>query len=192
MSDFIRMDRRWKMSETATHVFFVGGPFSQWFRCEFRAPMPFGDSEEEVVFNCTEQYMMAGKAMLFGDTETLAKIMAETSPKEMKALGRQVKGYDDDRWREVARDVVTQGNLAKFGQNAALREFLFTTGDKIIVEGAWYDAVWGVKLEWSDPKIIDPANWLGTNWLGECLMAVRKVLFEKLVLELDPQHDRNW
>jgi ribA/ribD-fused uncharacterized protein len=190
MTDFTYKDRRWKTSQTATHVFFVGGPFSQWFSREFYANIPFTEGEAE--FNCAEQYMMAGKAMLFEDFEAYEKIMASTSPKEQKALGRLVKGYDDERWRKVAREVVTVGNIAKFGQNNDLREYLFSTGDKTIVEGAWYDPVWGVKLAWDDPKIIDPANWEGTNWLGQCLMRTRDHLYKKLILRIDPQHDWNW
>ena len=40
------------------HMFW-GGPFSQWY------PSPF--EVEGTKYNCTEQYMMAKKAELFGD-----------------------------------------------------------------------------------------------------------------------------
>lgn len=191
MTDFTRMDRRWKISETATHVFFVGSPFSQWWLgSPFVAPIPLLDSPDLVEFNCAEQYMMAGKAMAFGDHETLLEIIDSSDPKEQKALGRRVRNFDQEKWAALARPIVTQGNLAKFRQHDDLREFMFLTGDKIIVEGAHYDPVWGVKLAWDDPRIIDPKNWQGTNWLGECHMEVRRILREELILRIDPRHGR--
>ena len=42
-----------------------------------------------------EQYLMAEKARLFGDQETLQKIWQTQDPKEIKKLGREVKGYVD-------------------------------------------------------------------------------------------------
>ena len=50
------------------------------------------------------------------------------------------------------------------------------TGDLYLVEGAWYDRVWGVGLAWDDDRILDVNNWQGTNWLGETLMRVRAAL----------------
>jgi ribA/ribD-fused uncharacterized protein len=185
---FTQIDPRWSVSQTATHVFFLGGPFSQWFPCRFLAPAPLEGSDQPVAFNCAEQYMMVGKATLFGDIEARAAIMASTSPIDQKALGRQVRGFDQASWADVARKVVTDGNLAKFSQNDRLREYLFATGEKMLVEGAWHDPVWGVKLAWDDPKIIDPANWRGTNWLGHCLMETRRLLLQALPAQIDPDH----
>jgi ribA/ribD-fused uncharacterized protein len=64
--------------------------------------------------------------------------------------------------------------LAKFQQNKYLKDRLLATGNKIIVEAAWYDMVWGVGLREDDPLILDKANWTGTNWLGKTLMLVRE------------------
>jgi ribA/ribD-fused uncharacterized protein len=185
---FSQIDPRWAVSQTATHVFFLGGPFSQWFPCRFLARAPFSDNDQEIAFNCAEQYMMAAKAMLFGDVQARDAIMASTTPKDQKALGRQVRGFDQDRWADAARKVVTEGNIAKFSQNGRLREYLFSTGEKMLVEGAWYDPVWGVKLAWDDPRIVDPVNWQGTNWLGQCLMETRAVLLNALMVQIDTDH----
>lgn len=64
----------------------------------------------------------------------------------------------------------------KAAQNPHTLDYMKSFGDRYIVEGAHYDPVWGVKLAWNDPAIIDPVNWRGTNWLGEVLMEVRKRL----------------
>jgi ribA/ribD-fused uncharacterized protein len=189
MADFIFKDNLWKVSHSPTHVYFVGGPFSQWFMRPFTAPMPCIETSEDsdgdrYTFNCAEQYMMSAKAALFSDYDALAEILAAKLPKEQKLIGRRVNRFDPDVWNEKAKSVVTMGNIAKFNQHSDLREYLFATGDKKIVEGAWYDPVWGVKLAWDDPRILNEANWEGTNWLGECLMYVRKRLYDKLVFDM--------
>lgn len=193
MTDFTFKDSRWKISHSPSHVYFVGSPFSQWFMRSFKSPMPcLSQTLEEqtgdviYTFNCAEQYMMAAKAMMFEDYDTLDKIMAAKLPKEQKTLGRQVSNFDPEKWAAEARTIVTEGNLAKFRQHSDLREFLFATGDKKLVEGAFYDPVWGVKLAWDDPRILDEANWEGTNWLGECLMVVRKTLYDDLMSRIHP------
>ena len=43
-----------------TFFFTEANPFSQWYRCTFTVG--------ENTFNCAEQYMMHGKALLFADT----------------------------------------------------------------------------------------------------------------------------
>lgn len=210
VKEFSTIDRRWKISTTPTHVYFVGSPFSQWFGAEIEGDLPFlntVDLDTSVTlyepdntkyemqignirrFSCCEQYMMAGKAMLFKDFETLGLIMSTRNPKDQKALGRAVSNFSAEAWKAVARDVVTMGNLMKFTQHDNLRAFLFTTGHRKIVEGAWYDEVWGVKLAWDDPRILNEANWQGTNWLGECLMTVRAALYDQLLLDIDPLHN---
>ena len=178
---FVDLNPSLKTARTGTHMFFLNGPFSQWHPCAFTATLA-GEGTARA-FNCAEQYMMAAKAALFGDAETLDRIMAvaqqrdwREAPKAHKALGRLVRGFDPAAWDAQAREIVFQGNLAKFGQAENLRKYLQASGDLILVEGAHYDPIWGVGLAWDDPRIIDPANWQGTNWLGEALMRVRAAL----------------
>lgn len=172
------LNMRQKTSCTDTHFFFLNGPCSQWYPSTFRAT-PIG-TNEELEFNCAEQFMMASKAALFQDWETFKLIMAveqqsdwRTAPKRQKALGREVKNFREDVWLEHAPDIVREGNLAKFGQNDPLKLYLFSTMPKILVEGAWYDPLWGVGLAWDNPLIADPKNWKGKNWLGNALTWVR-------------------
>lgn len=160
----------YKERRTDTHVYFVGGPFSQWYASPFEAEILNAGTHK---FNCCEQYMMAGKALVFNDDDVFNAIMLETNPRKHKELGRQVRDFDPDLWNLVARAIVHQGNVAKFTSTEKLNQYLLGTDDLYLVEGAVYDAVWGVKLAWDDPKIEDPANWQGTNWLGETLMQVR-------------------
>lgn len=145
--------------------FFFAGPFSQWY---------FADFVVDGIKYCTaEQYMMAGKARLFKDEQTLAKILLSRYPRDQKQLGREVKNFKVDVWNAHARDIVYEGNWAKFTQNPGLRDILLKTEDRLLVEGSPTDQVWGVGLSCSDGNIQNPKNWKGTNWLGEVLTRVR-------------------
>lgn len=175
-----------KMRITSTHIYFVSGPFSQWHPSPFFASLPvlveesgaveLVPSEQRMQFSHAEQAMMAAKASVFGDDETLAAIMAAATPKEQKELGRQVRNFDTVTWSTVAYRIVCIMNFKKFSANPDLKARLLGTERRHLVEGAWYDRIWGVGLSWDDPAINDEANWQGSNWLGEALMAVRTEL----------------
>ena len=47
---FTMMHTEIKTSETDTHVFFLNGPFSQWWPSKFRASIPVAD-ENDMVFD---------------------------------------------------------------------------------------------------------------------------------------------
>lgn len=169
---FNSIDRVNKVSETDTHIFFHGGVLSQWYPCVFTKELTaFG---KPYTFNCAEQYMMAAKAIMFDDFGALLKILnPKSTPREQKALGRTVTGFDEKKWNASAKDVVFRGNMAKFSADETLKKYLLDTGDKILVEGSPHDKIWGVGVSFDNPAIIDPANWNGTNWLGLTLMVVR-------------------
>jgi ribA/ribD-fused uncharacterized protein len=163
------------MKTTDNFVFFFTDKdvFSNWH------PSPF--SVKNVNFTCAEQYMMYCKAKVFGDHEVADKIIASTSPKEQKALGRSVRGYDDDIWRKKRLSIVVVGLIYKFEQNPSARKLLIETNGKTLVEASPYDKIWGVGLAASDPNILDPSKWKGQNLLGKALMKVREVLIAKEV-----------
>lgn len=77
-------------------------------------------------------------------------------------------------WRKY--EIVKSGNLAKFSQDENLKEFLLSTGDKIIVEASPYDSIWGIGMGVKDENIEDPTAWKGENLLGFALMEVRDLL----------------
>ena len=120
--------------------------------------------------------MMAAKARMFNDTESLEQILAAPTSAEAKAIGRQVKNFDDATWKANARGIVTEGNIAKFEQNKELREFLLATGDAVLVEASPRDCIWGIGLGQDIPKAQHPDTWRGQNLLGFALMDVREEL----------------
>ena len=109
---------------------------------------------------------MAAKARLFSDDEMLKQIRAAPDPQTAKALGRQVRNFDDVVWKANARRLVTQGNLAKFQQNQPLRDFLLSTGDAVLVEASPRDCIWGIGLGQDNPKAQNPETWRGRTCLG--------------------------
>ncbi len=141
---------------------------SQWY------PAPF--DVDGVRYPTAEHFMMAGKARLFGDRHTTARILECEHPDEVKKLGREVRGFDQARWEAHRVDIVVQGNEAKFGQDEALRTFLLGTGDRVLVEASPRDTIWGIGLSANDERATDPARWRGLNLLGFALMEVRSRL----------------
>ena len=156
------------MKTTAKYVLFWDGPFSQWHPSVFKV--------DGTTYNCAEQFMMAEKAKLFGDTKKRKEIMKTSSPKKQKHLGREVKPFDKNRWNSVARDIVFRGNVAKFSQNEDLKKELLSTGNRVLAEASPVDEIWGIGLAEDDPEALNPKNWKGTNWLGEVLMRVRETI----------------
>jgi len=126
-----------------------------------------------------EHYMMAQKAELFGDRDTLAAILAASGPAQAKKLGRGVKDFNEEHWTAHRFDVAVRGNLAKFGQNPELRDWLLTTGETVLVEASPVDSIWGIGLAADDKRATDPNDWPGLNLLGFALMKTRQSLRSK-------------
>ena len=120
--------------------------------------------------------MMASKAQLFGDEEIRKEILKCNDPKQIKALGRKVRGFDQAVWDKLKYAIVLNGNWLKFSQNRYLREFLLSTGDNVLVEASPYDNIWGIRLSANSPEAWDPFKWRGQNLLGFALMEVRDEL----------------
>lgn len=146
------------------------GCLSQWW------PRPFTVDGE--VYPTAEHWMMAGKARLFGDHDALARIMAAPSPGAAKALGRQVRRFDEARWYSAGYTMVVRGNLAKFSQHPDLRDFLLATGRRVLAEASPYDRIWGIGLGRDHPDAQVPSRWRGLNQLGFALMEVRERLID--------------
>lgn len=142
--------------------------FSQWWESEF--------SENGDVYRTAEHYMMVGKADLFGDSEAREAILACHSPAEAKKWGRKVRNFDPKVWDEHKCEIVKQGNILKFTQNPRLKEYLLTTGERIIVEASPRDAIWGIGMGRNNENAANPAKWRGQNLLGFALMEVRDEL----------------
>lgn len=141
---------------------------SQWFPASFVI-----DSD---TYLTAEHYMMAQKARLFNDAAMLEAVLGCEHPAEAKKFGRQVKSFEANTWNAHCFDYVVAGNVAKFGQNAALKAFLLNTKDRVLVEASPRDRIWGIGMGASNDNACNPAKWRGKNLLGFALMVAREQL----------------
>lgn len=148
-------------------VYFWGSVYSNWFKVDIEI--------DGVKYNCTEQYMMAEKARLANDNDSLALILATNDPGKQKLYGRKVKNLDRAMWDLVKFDVVYKACLVKFSL-PELKKVILETGNRVIVEASPTDKEWGVALHFNDPAVENESNWKGKNLLGKVLMKVRQEL----------------
>lgn len=141
------------------------GCLSQWWPCTFTV--------DEVEYASAEHWMMAAKSRLFDDGDALPRILAAGTPAEAKALGRVVRGFDEQVWAANRFELVVAGNVAKFGQDPALLSFLLGTANRVLVEASPRDRIWGIGLGAANEHATDPARWRGLNLLGFALMETR-------------------
>lgn len=156
----------WK--EYDDNTFVTKKCLSQWYYAPFLVDNQW--------YSCAEQFMMAEKARLFGDFETLQRIMKESDQQSIKKLGRMVRNFKEDVWIQHRYEIIKKGNIAKFCQNESLKSYLLATGSRILVEASPYDVIYGVGLAENCMEILNPHMWKGQNLLGFALMEVRDLL----------------
>ncbi|GLZ79793.1 hypothetical protein Afil01_46000 [Actinorhabdospora filicis] len=140
--------------------------FSQWWTGH-----PF--TVDGVGYATCEHYMMAAKARLFGDEEHERLILDASTAAEAKALGRKVRGFDEATWVAHRMGVVTEANVAKFGQHDDIGDFLRATAKRVLVEASPRDRIWGIGMGAGNPDADHPGRWRGLNLLGFALMDAR-------------------
>lgn len=142
------------------YISFTDGPFNQGYLTQFKVM--------GTTYVSAEQYMMAFKALVFSDTDTFNLIMKETDYAALKALGRQVKGFDKTVWDAECDRIVYEANKAKFTQNIDLYlELLSTHGNDLVYEAD--DAIWGGGKDGN-----------GQNKLGVLLTKLREHLISQI------------
>ncbi|MDF1728965.1 MAG: NADAR family protein [Sulfitobacter sp.] len=124
----------------------------------------------------SETHFMMLKAAAFNDLPSLAAIAAAKTPKEARALGREVKNYDERVW---SGDVDDEGlTLAERCMDVALQRKLevcipyldviraqVERGTKFVETSHW-DAKWGTGMTEEKTRQTSPERW-GTNLLGK-------------------------
>ncbi len=162
-------------------------------------------------FWCVEQEFIAAKMLHHEANDGFIQVMAvkpSADEKEckqrtalLKKLGREaIPNFDREGWLAASSDAMLFAVRHKFKGNPELAALLLETGDKIIVEAAHYDKIWGIgldtwdgknrgalrrapcgEIEWAVPPEQRPKN---RNGLGKALMQVRCELLTEVLLEL--------
>lgn len=156
------------MSNDPVFFWYTSSPFSQWHRSPFTV--------DGIVYNCAEKWMMAEKARLFGDEQSRYNILHTEDARAIKDLGRKIKNFDEEIWKEHRFDIVVKGNMEKFSQSEKLKKKLLSTGDRLLAEASPYDSIWGIGLCEEAAKTTPIDKWPGLNLLGKALMVVREIL----------------
>lgn len=181
ISDLVSLRSVWLEGQRPVFRFFWGLPrdlevmgpwvFSQWY------PAPF--TSDGVLYATAEHWMMAAKARMAGDHDTLTLIVEDSlkphpDPGLAKRWGRMVAGFDPAEWDRRKCDVVFGGNMLKFGSHPKLKEYLLSTGEEVLVEASPGDRIWGIGFKKDAPEASNPMKWTGQNLLGFVLMDVRR------------------
>ena len=128
---------------------------------------------DETTYSSTEQYYQRKKAEHAGNLAAETEIMLQTDPLEMKRIGELIRVPKS--WEKLAPKVMMKCTLAKFSQNASLKETILSTGDLTITEYT-QNKPWGIGRLLNDPEADNRKNWTGKNLMGRTLEQVRKQL----------------
>ena len=104
----------------------------------------------DVQYSCSEQYIQSQKCKLFGDKASEIRIMNSNDPREMKAIGDNVRNYKHGEWMNECERIATECSEAKFRTHEQARRYLLQTGEKCLGVGT-RSKKWGVGLHVSDP-----------------------------------------
>jgi ribA/ribD-fused uncharacterized protein len=139
--------------------------------------LPLTNEERTVCCDFSEKAIMVCKAAIMGDRQSYVKIAASKhSQAKVKSMGREVKGFKDDVWKNVVCSVAYEVVYQKFLKSDGLQARLLETEDWLICEATKNDANWGIGNDKGDPRNQNPSKWRGTNVLGWALMEARSTL----------------
>ncbi|KAI1137853.1 hypothetical protein F5Y05DRAFT_413801 [Hypoxylon sp. FL0543] len=170
---------------------------SMWF------PSPFRDVHDPAkIYPTAEHYLCHHRALLFGDEETAAAILATGSPHRAKELVRRVENFDDAVWHAERGRIAADANWYKFTrpiidssspllprgypwqsqhmsetaklQARDLKKALLDTGEHRLVLGHPMDRYWGIGQ--AKGRAWPRREKWGLNMMGICLMELREKL----------------
>lgn len=172
------------MRVTDKYVLFCKGPLGNWYRSPMKrvTTIPdygyhkeFGPHGFCINYFSSEQLFMWHKAVLFFDTDIADKIVHCKSSKEAKALGREIKNFNQEKWDQFKEILMECSLLTKFEQCEDFRNILMNPDyrDKIFVECNPEDRIWAIGRSEEDPLCDDESTWRGTNLLGKVITKIR-------------------
>lgn len=124
------------------------------------------------VYNSTEQYIQYSKALLFNDQESADNILKEHDSFKQMKMGKKIRNFKKDTWKQRVHNVLWNANKAKFDQSLSAREVLLGTGTKTLGE-ATVDPYFGIGLRLTSKTVSDESKWTGDNIMGRVLTEIR-------------------
>ena len=81
---------------------------------------PAGITEDDLTYNCSEQYIQYNKAIVEKEDVIAAKILSENNPYTIMYLGKSIKA--GQKWKNMEKKVVKKAVHLKFSQNRKLHK----------------------------------------------------------------------
>lgn len=135
------------------------------------SPVSWGDRlTPPTIFCCVEVPYQAAKTLEPAERTTMLSV---TKPSQAKRWGRTLTLRPD--WDKVKVDIMLDLVSSKFVQSLELQDLLLATGERELIEGNHWGALFWGKASRDDPKEGIKAG-EGCNVLGKILMHVRSCL----------------
>ena len=149
-----------------THIIFSEGlsPYSNFHPCNFVI--------DDQTYHSSEQYIQYQKALTFGDSYVINKILKTDTAMECKRLSYQINGVNAEHLRNKGYNICYEGIKQKFLQNEVLLTRLKSTTPKILAE-ATPDGLWGKGIGLHDKNALETNNWTSPGWLSRMLLNIQ-------------------
>lgn len=127
-------------------------------------------------YNSIEQYLAHTRSRIMGRRHLEEQAVTLTDPGEAKRILNILREEPHQgRWEEQRQQVLRRGLFAKFSQCEDLKEYLLSSGKRILGEAS-LNRVWGIGLTLTNRAKLNPKQWRGDNLQGRTLMEVREQL----------------
>uniref|UniRef100_A0A914WXR5 NADAR domain-containing protein n=1 Tax=Plectus sambesii TaxID=2011161 RepID=A0A914WXR5_9BILA len=146
----------------------VGGPQDP-FSLRFEATIRDAAGIEH---KSAERYYWYKMAETFGDTETMAKILAAPNTIKAEEAMKEIKGFDETTWNLLKMQVWEEGQQLKMDQVRWIQNLLVYT-DKTYIAVASQDKVFGTGWRKNREEANKSQFWDGENGGGKALMRMR-------------------
>jgi ribA/ribD-fused uncharacterized protein len=163
-------------SNTEKIPFFSKHPKNGCFSNFHQPEAPISIENENYI--CVEQFLMATKAKMTGNSEQREAIMNEKTSIDIKRRGDRILWpAGRENWENLACDLLWIANKAKYEQNPTLRAQLFNTYGCRLVETDTGVSVWNAGISYTEKeKLQNEESWRGLNWFGDLLTLLRQHL----------------
>ena len=121
---------------------------------------------------CNEQCIQCAKASMFGDDESVDKIVKTDNRHEIRNLVTNISGFYYWEWRQKVLSFMKKCMRQKFLNQPGAQRALLRTGNEIIAEAS-RDTYWGLGTHITSDSALDMESWEGKNEMGEILMGIR-------------------
>jgi len=132
---------------------------------------PYPINIDGKTYSCNEQFIQSKKAEIAGDEQAAQRIMDESVPRRMKAIGGSIK-VDDGTWAGQLKGILRKCNWAKYSQHEEPLAYLLSTGKKTLGEAKAKGPA-GIGLPLHHRDVLNRNLWHNQNLMGQCLTEIR-------------------